>query len=82
MAKQAQGQLTSREQEILLFIGRGLNSRSIAAILGIAYFTVRKHRSNILVKLGLNSAAQIACYAAVAATTGQRDWDFAQHGPP
>jgi DNA-binding NarL/FixJ family response regulator len=81
MAKQARCELSSREQEILLLIGRGLNSRAIAARLGIAYFTVRKHRSNILVKLGLHSAAQIACHAAAAAS-GPPDWDFALHGPP
>ncbi|WP_373889682.1 LuxR C-terminal-related transcriptional regulator [Massilia sp. MB5] len=39
----------------------------VADSLSIAYFTVRKHRSNILSKLQLNSAAQLAC-AAVAMT--------------
>lgn len=56
--------LTGREIEIVRLIGRGMDSRRIAALLGIAYFTVRKHRSNILGKLELHSAAQLAAYAA------------------
>ena len=82
MPQQVRRKLTDREHEILLLIGRGLNSRRIAGLLGIAYFTVRKHRSNILAKLDMNSAAQLASYAAAAAPSGQPDWNFAQHGPP
>ncbi|NHZ32901.1 response regulator transcription factor [Massilia rubra] len=81
MTNQVKRELTFREQEILLLIGRSFNSRSIAVMLGIAYFTVRKHRSNILVKLDLHGAGRIACYAAVAAG-GAPDSNFAQHGPP
>jgi DNA-binding CsgD family transcriptional regulator len=82
MPQQARFELTGRQLEIFLLIGRGLDSRRIAAMLGITYYTVRKHRSNILVKLGLNSAAQIACWAAVAAASKRPDLRFAQHGPP
>ncbi|WP_166894431.1 LuxR C-terminal-related transcriptional regulator [Massilia sp. CCM 8734] len=81
MTNPVRRELTFREQEILLLIGRGFNSRSIAVMLGIAYFTVRKHRSNILVKLDLHGAGRIDCYAAVAAG-GAPDLNFAQHGRP
>ena len=59
--------LTRREQQIIALIAQGLDSRHIAHRLGIAYFTVRKHRSNILDKLDLTSAAQLSAYAAAAA---------------
>ena len=59
--------LTDREREVVALIGQGMDSRRIAEALGIAYFTVRKHRSNILGKLGLKSSAQLAVYAATTA---------------
>lgn len=47
---------------MLALVGRGLRCREIAMMLGIAPFTVRKHRCNILGKLGLHSTAQlVAC---------------------
>ncbi|WP_251029451.1 response regulator transcription factor [Pseudomonas fluorescens] len=58
--------MTKREHEVVSLIGQGLDCRRIAEALGIAYFTVRKHRSNILYKLLLNSAAQLAAYAVLA----------------
>ena len=59
--------LTARELEIIALIGAGMDSRRIADALGIAYFTVRKHRSNILSKLQLSTSAQLAAYAAATA---------------
>jgi len=44
-------------------IAKGLSSRKISEWLGIAYFTVRKHRSNILPKLGLHDAAELQAFA-------------------
>lgn len=55
--------LTQRELELLRLIGNGMTSREISSLLGIAYYTVRKHRSNILPKLGLHDAAQLQAYA-------------------
>ena len=55
--------LTPRESEVLALVGQGLRCREMAARLGIAVFTVRKHRGNILGKLGLHSAVQLATYA-------------------
>jgi DNA-binding NarL/FixJ family response regulator len=57
-------QLTSKEQEVLRLIGRGLSCTQMAATLQISTHTVRKHRSNILVKLDLHSAAQLVAHAA------------------
>ncbi|MBO6954887.1 MAG: helix-turn-helix transcriptional regulator, partial [Rhizobiales bacterium] len=51
MSDESRPRLTLREREIMALIATGLNSRAIARHLGIAYFTVRKHRSNILPKL-------------------------------
>jgi DNA-binding NarL/FixJ family response regulator len=56
--------LTPREKEIMGLIAEGLSSREISKRLGIAYFTVRKHRSNILPKLGLHDAAALQAFAA------------------
>lgn len=54
--------LTSKERELLALVGRGLRCREIAMMLGIAPFTVRKHRCNTLGKLGLHSTMQlVAC---------------------
>jgi DNA-binding CsgD family transcriptional regulator len=55
--------LTPREKEVLALVGRGLRCREIAARLCIAVFTVRKHRSNILGKLGLHSTAKLVAHA-------------------
>ena len=63
--------LTKREREVLALISQGLHSREIADALGIAYFTVRKHRSNILYKLRLTSAAQLSAYAIANASLAQ-----------
>lgn len=64
MASQAPGRLTRREVEIVALIAEGLDSRQVAYRLNIAYYTVRKHRSNILGKLQLTGAAQLSAYAA------------------
>ena len=83
MASHASGRLTRRETEIVALIAQGLDSRQIADRLGIAYFTIRKHRSNILGKLQLTGAAQLSAYAATV-STGQPSWDRNSQppGPP
>lgn len=73
--------LTPREQQIIALIAQGLDSRQVARRLGIAYFTVRKHRSNILDKLEFTSAAQLAAYAAGAEPTAS-DLTSWPPGPP
>lgn len=55
--------LTGREKEVLGLVARGLSCRDIADALGIAEFTVRKHRANLCCKLDCHSAAQLAALA-------------------
>ncbi|MBB6251579.1 LuxR family transcriptional regulator [Nitrospirillum iridis] len=62
--------LTHREAQILDLIGRGLSSGQIAAKLDIAELTVRKHRSSIMRKLGLNSTARLIAHAGAAVGPG------------
>jgi DNA-binding NarL/FixJ family response regulator len=56
-------ELTPREIEILREIARGRGSQQIAAVLGISVGTARKHRENMMKKLGLHNAAEVAAYA-------------------
>ena len=55
--------LTARERQVLALIAQGLASSAIATRLGTSVHTVRKHRSNMLRKLGLQGAAALAAYA-------------------
>ncbi|WP_242477908.1 response regulator transcription factor [Rubrivivax gelatinosus] len=54
---------TARERQVLEAIAEGLACRDIATRLGISEATVRKHRSNMLAKLGLRNAAQLVAHA-------------------
>lgn len=54
---------TAREQEIIAMIARGLSNEEIAAHLHRSVLTVRKHRRNLMVKLGLHNAVEVAAYA-------------------
>ncbi len=51
--------LTPREKEIVKLIIDGHKSREIADILFISIKTVNKHRSNILVKLGIHNLSEL-----------------------
>lgn len=55
--------LTARERQVLALIAQGLASAAISARLETSVHTVRKHRSNMLRKLGLQGAAALAAYA-------------------
>lgn len=55
--------LTNREKEIVRLIADGHTSQEIAELLFISYFTVGKHRKNILRKLGLKNTAELVSYA-------------------
>ena len=67
--------LTRRETQVVEMIGQGHGGRAIAALLGMAYQTLRKHRLSILRKLGLSTAAQLTA-AAVSAGAIEADPDF------
>ncbi|HEV7318119.1 MAG TPA: response regulator transcription factor [Ensifer sp.] len=55
--------LTRREMQILSLAAQGLTARETADRLGISPLTARKHRENLMRKLSLHSAAEIAAYA-------------------
>ncbi len=59
-------QLTPREHEVLLLVGKGDTSRQIADRLGISIKTVEIHRSNLMNKLDANNAATLARWAFIA----------------
>lgn len=56
-------ELTPREREVLEALGKGLSNRQIAKSLFITEYTVKKHVSQILAKLGLKDRTQAALYA-------------------
>lgn len=55
--------LTQREKEILKLVGEGYTSPEIGEFLCISPKTVDKHRSNIMNKLDLHTAAALTAYA-------------------
>jgi DNA-binding NarL/FixJ family response regulator len=60
----ADAELTSREEEVLVLLGEGYANKAIAYRLGITERTTRTHVSSILAKLGLSSRTQAALWAA------------------
>lgn len=58
-----QFRLTRREELVLRHLAEGLSSKEIAATLGVSVYTVANHRSRLLKKTGLHSAAQLSLYA-------------------
>ena len=66
-AGESQGQLTSREAQILNMIAQGMTNAEIGKRLGISPKTVDNHRTRLMGKLGVNSRAQLL---AVALKTG------------
>jgi predicted ATPase/DNA-binding CsgD family transcriptional regulator len=64
MPSAAGPQLTRREQEVAGLVAAGLSNKDIASRLVIAQRTAEGHIEHILTKLGFNSRAQIAAWAA------------------
>ena len=57
------GALSGREQQVLMGIARGETNAVIGDKLGISANTVDKHRSNLMRKLGVHSAAELLSVA-------------------
>jgi len=55
--------LTSREQEVLIGIARGLSNKEIASQLNIGTRTVETHRERLMRKLDINSVGGLTKYA-------------------
>ena len=56
-------QLTPREREVLILIGRGFPNKRIARELGLAEKTVKTHVGHVLAKLGVSDRTQAAVVA-------------------
>jgi two-component system, NarL family, response regulator NreC len=55
--------LSEREREVFQLIAEGHSNREIAGLLCVSPSTIETHRSHILEKLGLHSAAELVLYA-------------------
>ncbi|HLJ81135.1 MAG TPA: LuxR C-terminal-related transcriptional regulator, partial [Ktedonobacterales bacterium] len=64
MEAERYGGLTAREREVARLVARGMSNRNIAGDLVLSERTVETHVTNILLKLGFTSRAQIAAWAA------------------
>ena len=58
--------ITRREWEVLLMVGKGSTSREIADQMEVSVKTVESHRYNLMNKLGASNAAILARWAVVA----------------
>lgn len=61
--EQTLSELTPKELEVLLALGKGYSNKDIANTLFITEFTVKKHVSQVLAKLDLADRTQAALYA-------------------
>ena len=55
--------LTDREKEILQLLAEGRSNKDVAVLLNLSTHTVETHRTRIMQKLDLHSAAEIVLYA-------------------
>jgi DNA-binding CsgD family transcriptional regulator len=58
-----EARLTPRENDVLLWLGKGKTNRDIADILGMSPRTVNKHLEHIFVKLGVETRSAAAVLA-------------------
>jgi DNA-binding CsgD family transcriptional regulator len=64
MGEEKEGpKLSPREREVLKLIAEGKSRKEIGKILNISVRTLDTHRTNILLKLGCRSTAELVHYA-------------------
>jgi DNA-binding CsgD family transcriptional regulator len=68
--------ITPREAEVLAAMAHGLRCAEIARVLSISQYTVRKHRANMMARLGLRNAPELVAFARV------RGWLKPATAPP
>ncbi len=73
-------QLTPREREVLRHVLQGQLNKQIAADLGVAERSVKRHRTSLMAKLEVESVAQLAQLAAEAGMPGELT-NMESHGP-
>jgi DNA-binding NarL/FixJ family response regulator len=56
--------LTDRERDVFHLVVEGMTNAQVAAVLAISPKTVDNHRTRLMEKLGLHSAAELVRYAA------------------
>jgi DNA-binding NarL/FixJ family response regulator len=56
------GELTRRERQIIRLVAKGRTNHEIGEELCISTLTVRKHRQNLMLKLGLKNAVEISLF--------------------
>ena len=58
--------LTGRQQEVLVYVAKGMTSKEVAQALGLEHATVEMHRRKIFSRLGITRATEMAVLAAKA----------------
>ena len=56
-------QLTDRQRQILQLIAEGRSNKEIAALLRVSVKTIEFHRTRLMTKLGVHTAAELATFA-------------------
>ena len=59
----AAGELTDREHEVLMLVGRGLANKQIARVLGIREGTVKAHLTSVFNRIGVRDRTSAALWA-------------------
>ena len=59
----ASAHLTDRQRQILQLIAEGRSNKEIATLLNVSVKTIEFHRTRIMTKLGVHTAAELATYA-------------------
>ena len=62
-SKQRSNRLSSREVEVLQLIAEGKANKQVAAVLGVSFKTVDKHRQHLMSKLDIHDVAGLTRYA-------------------